>query len=165
MGGQGLRRPLLHCRHRPPRRPERTCRPPRRSASHRARAHRGGIRWIGVSNYQLEPMNPGARSWLEWIGLPHTREQEEPMNKPSLVLPSHHATPTSLLDRRGFLIGVGAAGMALGTGIGVAYTQSANAPDYTLRIAPLRLELAPGKVIESFAYNNMVPGPVLRLRE
>ena len=26
-------------------------------------------------------------------------------------------------------------------------------PDYTLRIAPLRLELAPGKTINTFAYN------------
>jgi hypothetical protein len=51
MGGQSLRRPLLRCRDRPPRRPERTRRPPRRSASHRARAHRAGIRWMGVSNY------------------------------------------------------------------------------------------------------------------
>ena len=41
----------------------------------------------------------------------------------------------------------------------------ATAPDYALRIAPLRLELAPGKVIETFAYNGTVPGPVLRLRE
>src|SRR5207247_446866 len=30
---------------------------------------------------------------------------------------------------------------------------------------PLRLELAPGKVIDTFAYNGAVPGPVLRLRE
>ena len=29
----------------------------------------------------------------------------------------------------------------------------------------MRLELAPGKVIETFAYNGMVPGPALRLRE
>ena len=41
----------------------------------------------------------------------------------------------------------------------------ATAPDYSLRIAPLRLELAPGKVIDTFAYNGTVPGPVLRLRE
>ena len=38
-------------------------------------------------------------------------------------------------------------------------------PDYSLRIAPLRLELAPGKVIDTFGYNGTVPGPVLRLRE
>jgi FtsP/CotA-like multicopper oxidase with cupredoxin domain len=29
----------------------------------------------------------------------------------------------------------------------------------------MRLELAPGKAIETYAYNGMVPGPVLRLRE
>ena len=49
--------------------------------------------------------------------------------------------------------------------MGRAYTQITTAPDYSLRIAPLRLELAPGKVIETFAYNGTVPGPVLRLRE
>src|ERR1019366_6356645 len=81
------------------------------------------------------------------------------------MFPSHQPTSTSLLDRRGFLVGAGAAGMALGAGIGAAYTQIAAAPDHTLRIAPARLELAPGKVIETFAYNGMVPGPVLRLRE
>jgi FtsP/CotA-like multicopper oxidase with cupredoxin domain len=55
--------------------------------------------------------------------------------------------------------------MALGTALGTAHTQTAAAPDYLLRIAPLRLELAPGKVIDTFAYNGTVPGPVLRLRE
>ena len=37
--------------------------------------------------------------------------------------------------------------------------------DYTLRIAPMSLELAPGKTITTTAYNGKVPGPVLRLRE
>jgi FtsP/CotA-like multicopper oxidase with cupredoxin domain len=70
----------------------------------------------------------------------------------------------SILHRRNFLIGAGVTGMAVGTGLGTAYTQT-TAPDYSLRIAPLRLELAPGKVIETFGYNGTVPGPVLRLRE
>jgi FtsP/CotA-like multicopper oxidase with cupredoxin domain len=74
-------------------------------------------------------------------------------------------TSTAWIDRRGFLLGAGAAGMALGTGLGTAYTQIAGAADHTLRIAPLRLELAPGKVIDTFGYNGTVPGPVLRLRE
>jgi FtsP/CotA-like multicopper oxidase with cupredoxin domain len=87
------------------------------------------------------------------------------MYKASPVLPSRHLSTTSLMDRRGFLIGASAAGMALGTAMGEAYTQVAGAPDYSLRIAPLRLELAPGKVIDTFAYNGTVPGPVLRLRE
>jgi len=36
--------------------------------------------------------------------------------------------------------------------------------DYTLRIAPVSLELAPGKTITTTGYNGQVPGPVLRLR-
>lgn len=84
----------------------------------------------------------------------------------------HAISPTSasrqsksLMHRRSLLIGAGAAGMVLGTAMGRAYTQIATAPDHSLRIAPLRLELAPGKVIDKFAYNGTVPGPVLRLRE
>jgi FtsP/CotA-like multicopper oxidase with cupredoxin domain len=69
------------------------------------------------------------------------------------------------MDRRGFLVGAGMAGMAMGAGLGRAYTQGASAPDYTLRIARHRLELAPGKIIDTFAYNGSVPGPVLRLHE
>ena len=37
--------------------------------------------------------------------------------------------------------------------------------DYTLRIAPVSLELATGKTITTTGYNGKVPGPVLRLRE
>src|SRR5438445_12609792 len=81
-----------------------------------------------------------------------------------LVLPNDRA-PGPWMQRRGFLVGAGAAGMALGTTLGRAYTQIANAADYSLRIAPLRLELAPGKVIDTFAYKGTVPGPPLRLRD
>jgi FtsP/CotA-like multicopper oxidase with cupredoxin domain len=70
----------------------------------------------------------------------------------------------SLINRRDFLIAAGAGAVA-GSAIGTTYGQVAGAPDYSLRIAPLRLELAPGKVIDTFAYNGSVPGPVLRLRE
>ena len=69
------------------------------------------------------------------------------------------------LPRRNFLIGAGATGMVLGGALGKAYTQIAAAPDHTLRIAPLRLELAPDRIIDTFGYNGTVPGPVLRLRE
>jgi FtsP/CotA-like multicopper oxidase with cupredoxin domain len=72
---------------------------------------------------------------------------------------------SSLMHRRSFLLTAGAAGAASGIGLGAAYTQNANAADYTLRIAPLRLELAPDKVIDTFGYNRMVPGPLLRLLE
>src|SRR5262245_54345347 len=86
---------------------------------------------------------------------------------PSRSVGSSHGMPRrpGLLDRRGVLIGAGAAGAALGCGIGVAYTQAASAPDSKLRIAPLRLELAPDKVIETFGYNGRVPGPLLRFRD
>ena len=79
--------------------------------------------------------------------------------------PPKASARTSWLDRRGFIVGAGAAGGVLGVGLGTAYTQAANAADYTLRIAPLRLELAPDKVIDTFAYNGTVPGPLLRVRE
>jgi FtsP/CotA-like multicopper oxidase with cupredoxin domain len=38
-------------------------------------------------------------------------------------------------------------------------------PDYTLRIAPLTLEIAPNINIHTTAYNGQVPGPLLRLKE
>jgi FtsP/CotA-like multicopper oxidase with cupredoxin domain len=71
--------------------------------------------------------------------------------------------PTTGINRRGFLIGAGA-GVAVGAVLGTAYAQT-TAADYTLRIAPLRRELAPGRVIDTFAYNGKIPGPLLRLRE
>ncbi|HVW78559.1 MAG TPA: multicopper oxidase domain-containing protein [Alloacidobacterium sp.] len=37
--------------------------------------------------------------------------------------------------------------------------------DYSLRIAPCTLEIAPGISIKTIAYNGQVPGPLLRLRE
>jgi FtsP/CotA-like multicopper oxidase with cupredoxin domain len=39
------------------------------------------------------------------------------------------------------------------------------AVDYTIRIGPVSLELAPGKTIKTTGYNGSVPGPILRLRE
>ena len=88
------------------------------------------------------------------------------MPKPSpLVPPLKKPASTSLLDRRAFLVGAGVAGVACGAAIDVAYTQIVTAADHSLRIAPLKLELAPGKVIETFGYNGGVPGPVLHLRE
>jgi FtsP/CotA-like multicopper oxidase with cupredoxin domain len=83
-----------------------------------------------------------------------------------MSISSRRSPPSgSWIDRRGFVIGAAASGAALGAGLGAAYSQVANASDYTLRIAPLKLELAPGKVVDTFAYNGAVPGPVLRLRE
>jgi FtsP/CotA-like multicopper oxidase with cupredoxin domain len=39
------------------------------------------------------------------------------------------------------------------------------AADYRLEIAPLNLEIAPGKVIHTFGYNGSVPGPLVRWPE
>jgi FtsP/CotA-like multicopper oxidase with cupredoxin domain len=38
-------------------------------------------------------------------------------------------------------------------------------PDYTIRIAPLRLEIAPGKIVKTTAFNARVPGELIRVRE
>jgi len=70
-----------------------------------------------------------------------------------------------LIDRRGFVFGAGAAGAALGAGLGTVLAQTRDAADFTLRIARAKIELAPGKVIDTFAYNGAVPGPLLRVRE
>lgn len=37
--------------------------------------------------------------------------------------------------------------------------------DYTIRIAPYRLELAPGKFVSTTAFNGQVPGALIRVRE
>ncbi|WP_424630617.1 multicopper oxidase family protein [Bradyrhizobium sp. SYSU BS000235] len=37
--------------------------------------------------------------------------------------------------------------------------------DHKIRIAPTSIEIAPGKVIKTTAYNGIVPGPVLRMKE
>jgi hypothetical protein len=37
--------------------------------------------------------------------------------------------------------------------------------DYTIRIAPVSHEIAPGKLIKTTAYNGSIPGPALRLKE
>ena len=39
------------------------------------------------------------------------------------------------------------------------------APDFTLRIAPMMVELAPQVVLSTIGYSNQVPGPLLRMRE
>jgi FtsP/CotA-like multicopper oxidase with cupredoxin domain len=38
-------------------------------------------------------------------------------------------------------------------------------PDFTIRIAPCKLEISPGVIVSTLAYNGQVPGPLLRIRE
>src|SRR5690348_5135282 len=85
-----------------------------------------------------------------------------------IITPLPPKNPSRLeLGRRELLVGLGAsaAGIACGGALSAAYAQIAAAPDYTLRIAPLRLELAPDKTIDTFGYNGTVPGPRIRVRE
>lgn len=42
---------------------------------------------------------------------------------------------------------------------------SAAAPDYTLRIGKISLEVAPGKFVKTTGFNGSAPGPLLRLKE
>ncbi len=49
--------------------------------------------------------------------------------------------------------------------IGAADEKVVSKADYTLDIAPLNLEIGPGVIVKTIAYNGQVPGPVLRVRE
>jgi hypothetical protein len=52
------------------------------------------------------------------------QDSERAMINTSKVVSNQHETRTSLVDRRGFLIGAGAVGMALGGAISRAYVRS-----------------------------------------
>ena len=67
-----------------------------------------------------------------------------------------------LLDRRRFI--AAAAALPLAQAV-PGFAQQASKPDYVLAIAPLSLELAPGRVIKTVGYNGTVPGPLIRVRE
>src|SRR6201985_3817166 len=67
-----------------------------------------------------------------------------------------------LLDRRRVL--GGAAALPLAKAL-PAWGQDAAKADYSLTIAPVSLEIAPGQVIKTVGYNGTVPGPLIRVRE
>jgi FtsP/CotA-like multicopper oxidase with cupredoxin domain len=71
------------------------------------------------------------------------------------------------MKRREFTFLTG--GIALETALGVGRQSRLEAAstkaDFTLRIAPVSVELAPGQTIRTVAYNGRVPGPVLRMKE
>ena len=71
------------------------------------------------------------------------------------------------MNRRAFLCATGGLAMEAAFDLtrpsGVA--QARGKADFTLRIAPVSVELAPGKTIRTMAYNGSVPGPVLRMKE
>jgi FtsP/CotA-like multicopper oxidase with cupredoxin domain len=67
------------------------------------------------------------------------------------------------MNRRDFLSQGGAA--VVGAAVLRRRPPAPTEPDFTLRIAPTTLEIAPGKTVRTVAYNGSVPGPVIRLRE
>ena len=52
--------------------------------------------------------------------------------------------------------------MQMGTS---APTNDTSKADYTLRIAPVTVELTPDHILSTTGYNDTSPGPVLRMRE
>lgn len=78
---------------------------------------------------------------------------------------SHPFRREMTFSRRQLLLGAGAAGLAT-VANRLACAQSEAPPaDITIKIAPVSLEIAPGKIIQTTAYNGAVPGPALRLKE
>ena len=66
--------------------------------------------------------------------------------------------------RREFIENATMAGLALAVAGAPALAAPRAKPDYTLRIAPTTLEIAPGKIIQTTGYNGTVPGPLIRVR-
>ena len=69
------------------------------------------------------------------------------------------------VDRRSFLKLSGCATLLAGSNALSAAAAQAARPDYTLRIANSRIELASGHTLTTKAYNGQFPGPLLRLTE
>ena len=73
------------------------------------------------------------------------------------------------MNRRQFLTAAGAAAIHMGNRSifpDLAWpAQAPNKADFTLRIAPVSVELAPGKIVKTVGYNGTVPGPILRMHE
>lgn len=65
------------------------------------------------------------------------------------------------LTRRAFL----RAAAAVGTGLLTDRGAPRSAAEVTLRIAPVRVEVAEGRIVSTVGYNGSVPAPVLRLPE
>jgi FtsP/CotA-like multicopper oxidase with cupredoxin domain len=65
------------------------------------------------------------------------------------------------------MAGTAAAAIGLGDASRPSLQAQAREPsiDHTIRIGPISLELAPGKIVKTTGFNGTVPGPVLRLRE
>jgi FtsP/CotA-like multicopper oxidase with cupredoxin domain len=70
------------------------------------------------------------------------------------------------MQRRNFLLAAGGVALnAISDLSGPMLLSAASKAEFTVRIAPISLELAAGKTIQTIAYNGTVPGPVLRMKE
>ncbi len=85
------------------------------------------------------------------------------------------------MQRRDFLksgIGLGGLGLAQGAAARLLHAQMQpmqaslalqappeGAADFTLKIAPVTVELAPDRILSTIGYNDTAPGPLLRMRE
>jgi len=69
------------------------------------------------------------------------------------------------VNRRAFLRSLTGALMAPAAAGGYQEAANAGKADFTLRIAPLEVEVAPRHKIKTVAYNGGFPGPVLRMKE
>jgi FtsP/CotA-like multicopper oxidase with cupredoxin domain len=70
------------------------------------------------------------------------------------------------MKRREFMYGAGALAATVALRRAPPLLAQAETPaDYTIRIAQLRLEIAPGKTVKTTAFNGRVPGELIRLRE
>ncbi len=67
-----------------------------------------------------------------------------------------------MLSRRRF---AQISGMAAGAWLLPSASRAVDAPDVTLEIAPYTLEASPKRHFRTLAYNGLVPGPLLRMRE
>ncbi len=72
-----------------------------------------------------------------------------------------------MLNRRDFLIDSAraVAGASLLESSLALPAQPQPLADYTIRIAPIRLEIAPGKIVRTTAFNGRIPGEVIRIRQ
>lgn len=72
-----------------------------------------------------------------------------------------------MVNRRDFLIrsARAVAGASLLESSFAQPVQPQSPADYTIRIAPIRLEIAPGKIVRTTAFNGKVPGDLMRIRE
>ena len=67
------------------------------------------------------------------------------------------------MNRRDFVKLSAAA--SVGTSSFAAEEPQVQGPNLKLRIAPVSLDIGPGKTIKTVGYNGSVPGPILRFRE